>query len=104
MGEGAEAFEITISDARLAKVLQAHTAGGLISAGKSLFSAGENIEGLIQAAKSVPAVGQAGGNFERIVDAGRIIGTDRATGAATSVYTVITDSANHLVTAFPGRP
>ena len=89
---------------RLTKVFQAHTAGGLLAAGKSLFTAGEDIEGLIQAADSVPAVAQAAGNFERVVDAGRAIGTDGATGLATSIYTVITDGADNMITAIPGTP
>jgi RHS repeat-associated protein len=104
VGEAEEAGGIIISAARLTKVLQAHTDGGLLSAGKSLFNAGEDVEALIQGARSTGAVAQAGGNFERVVDAGRIIGTDRTTGAATSIYTVITDSAGNMITAFPGRP
>ena len=53
--------------------------------------------------ESVPAVAQAGGNFERIVDARRVIGMTRE-GNPTTVYTVITNARNELVTAFPGRP
>lgn len=101
-GLGAGGIEVTA--ARLTKVLEAHTAGGVLSAGKSLFAAGENVESLIQAANSTSRVAQAGGNFERIVDAGRTIGVDRATGAATSIYTVITDSADRMITTFPGKP
>lgn len=47
---------------------------------------------------------QVGHNFERAVNAGRNIGLDRATGQPTSVYTVITNPADELVTMFPGRP
>ena len=72
--------------------------------GKSLFHAGEDIQGLIKTAESVAPVPQAGGNLERVVDAGRTIGTDRATGNATSTYTVITRPNGDLVTAFPGKP
>ena len=60
----------------------------------------------IEAAESTPRVAQSGryaGKFARIVDAGRIIGRDRA-GNVTSIYTVITDSDGNLVTAFPGNP
>lgn len=59
---------------------------------------------LINAADAVRPVAQRGGNFERVVDAGRTIGIDRATGQPTSIYTVITNSADQLVTAFPGLP
>ena len=95
---------IIIPEARLTKVLHAHTAGGLLSAGKSLFSAGEDVRALIQAAESAKTTVQAGGNIERIVDAGRVIGFDRSTGQITSIYTVITDRSGNLITAFPGRP
>ncbi len=86
-------------------MLAGHAAGGARAAGKSLFNGGEGeIVSLIREAGSIGRVSQAGGNFERVVDAGRIIGVDRATGAPTSVYTVITNAADQLVTAFPGRP
>ena len=78
--------------------------GGLQSAGKSLFGAGENVSALTRAAESVTPVLQRGGNFERIVNAGRVIGVDRVTGQATSKYTVITNAAGELVTMFPGKP
>jgi RHS repeat-associated protein len=90
-------FPIAISEARLTKVLEAHT--------KSLFSNQNEVKGLIEAAETVQPTKQAfGQNLQRIVDAGRIIGSDRATGAPTSIYTVITDKSGALVTAFPGRP
>ena len=96
---------IIISEGRLTKILEAHTAGGVLSAGKSLFNASEDVTSLVRAAESTAPVAQAGGRFERVVDAGRIIGTDRDTGyAPTSIYTVITDSSDQLITAFPGRP
>jgi hypothetical protein len=61
--------------------------------------------GLVAGAEGVQAVKQAvGRNFERVVDAGRAIGVDRATGQATSIYTVITNIRNELVTMFPGIP
>jgi hypothetical protein len=49
-----------------------------------------------------PAVGKHG-NLVRVVNAGRIIGTDRVTGQPTSVYTVVTDRVGNLITLFPGR-
>jgi RHS repeat-associated protein len=107
IGPGGDAEKgITILEGRLTKVLEAHTAGGLLSTGKSLFDNPEEVAGLIKAAESSPPVAQSGrfaGKFERIIDAGRIVGRDRA-GNPTSVYTVITDSGGNLVTAFPGAP
>lgn len=70
--------------------------------GKSLFNAGEDIRGLLQAGENVNPVQQLGGNFQRVIDAGREIGIDRLTGTATQVYTVITNAAGYVVTAFPG--
>jgi len=71
---------------------------------KSFFLPGENPEILIDAARRVPAVLQEGGNYERIVHAGRIIGVDRNRREATSIYTLITDVKNRVITLFPGRP
>lgn len=88
----------------LEHVTDRHTTGGAQSAGKSVFSQGEDISKLVEAAEGVAPKPQSGGNFERIVDAGRPIGIDRATNQATSTYTVITTPAGDLVTAFPGVP
>jgi hypothetical protein len=88
----------------LQHVLDRHVPGGPLSAGKSLFGAGEDLSALICKAEGLAPVPQAGGNFARIVNAGRIIGIDRATGQPTSIYTVITNAAGDLITAFPGVP
>ena len=86
-------------------MLARHVAGGAQSAGKSLFSgSAKDVQGLIRAAEGVAPTLQKGGNFQRFVDAGRAIGVDRATGAPTSVYTVISNKAGELITAFPGIP
>jgi len=87
-----------------AHIAKRHLPEGAKSAGRSTFGQGENIPDLVRRAESVPPVPHPNGNFERIVDAGRTIGTDRNTGQPTSTYTVITDAAGDLVTAFPGRP
>jgi hypothetical protein len=84
--------------------LERHAVGGALTAGKSIFGQGQDIRKLIRLAESLFPVQQAGGNFERIVDAARAIGIDRATGRLTSIYTVITDAAGNLITAFPGVP
>jgi len=88
----------------LTHVRERHFPSGARSAGKSLFYAGEDVTKLAAAGERVVAVRQAGGNFVRIVDAGRMIGIDRVTGQATSIYTIITDAAGNLITMFPGRP
>jgi hypothetical protein len=98
------AKSIGMTERGLAHALERHTVSGALNAGKSVFHAGEDVAGLVRAANGVQRVGQAGGNFERIIDAGRTIGIDRATGRPTSIYTVITSAADDLITAFPGRP
>lgn len=102
--EGAEAA-IKITDEALEHVVDSHTVEGIANAGKSIFVKGENLVGLIRRGESAPAVKQAfGRNYQRIVNAGRHIGVDRATGQATSIYTIITNAANELRTMFPGTP
>jgi hypothetical protein len=71
---------------------------------KSIFNAGEDVRGLIKAAEGVTPTRMPGGDFVRVVDAGRTIGIDRATGAPTSTYTVFTKANGDLVNAHPGRP
>jgi len=96
---------ITITAKGLSHVLATHIIGGAeVTAGKSIFAAGTNIPELVKAAESVAPVAQAGrGTFVRVVDAGRVVGTTFE-GVATSTYTVITNAANELITAFPGLP
>jgi hypothetical protein len=102
---GGEGTAIELAEDGMAHVLEGHTAGGALSAGKSIFHAAEEVPGLIRAAEGTVPVKQAvGRNFQRIVNAGREIGIDRATGKPTSTYTVITNAANKLITSFPGVP
>jgi hypothetical protein len=102
---GYTASKINISEEGLNKVFQTHLADGPLSAGKSLFNDNVTITRLIADADSVTPLVQSGsGNLQYIVDAGRVIGIDRATGQATSIYTVVTKSGGDLVTAVPGTP
>lgn len=95
-------IEITASG--LQHVIDRHTAGGSMNAGKSVVNSGESIQALIRNAELLAPVRQARGNCQRVFGAGRPIGTDRATGRQTSIYTVITTESGKLVTAFPGLP
>ncbi len=96
---------IGVTGKGLRHVINRHTIGGVESAGKSLFAAGEDILALVRESEGVAAVKQGfGRNFERIVNAGREIGVDRATGKPASIYTVITNIKDELITMFPGRP
>ena len=96
--------KITVTKRGLAHTVARHMPGGARTAGKSLFGAGESVSALAQAAESVTPVIQRGGNLARIMNAGRVIGVDRATGKATRIYTVITNAVGELVTMFPGTP
>ena len=101
---GGAGVPIRLTERALAHIAERHMVGGALTRGKSLFNAGEDIVGLVRGAESTAATAQAGGNLQRIVDAGRIIGIDRATGAGTSFYSVITTSGGNLITMFPGMP
>ncbi|MFO1464220.1 MAG: hypothetical protein U1F66_10630 [bacterium] len=59
---------------------------------------------LIKKSQSIAPVKQGGGNYERVVQARRLIGLDRRNAKPTSIYTVITNSKDELITAFPGKP
>jgi hypothetical protein len=104
-GKVVRSTPINISERGLNHVLERHTAGGAKSAGKSIFNGSEDVVSLIQEAERVSPVQQGTRKtFERVVDAGREIGVDRTSNSPTSIYTVITNEAGELVTAFPGLP
>lgn len=102
--EGETGEAITITEKGLAHIAARHLIGGAKTAGKSLFNAGTDVRALVKAAEGVAPTTNGVGNLERIVQAATTVGTDRATGQATSVYTVVTKPNGELVTAFPGRP
>lgn len=77
--------------------------GMYLSKSKFSLSAREVVD-MIKNSAQVPKVLQRGGNYERIVDAGRIVGVDANTGKATSIFTIITNKAGDLITSFPGLP
>jgi len=95
---------IQITSSSWRHIVDRHTVGGSMNAGKSTFSQGEDISGLIKGAELLAPAKQARGNMQRVFDAGRTIGIDRSTGKQTSVYSVITTESGKLVTAFPGLP
>ena len=96
---------INVFNRYLGHVVNRHTILGTETAGKSIFGATENVVTLIKGAEGTAPMGvQWNGNLVFVVDAGRIIGTEGATGAPTAIYTVITDGARNFVTAFPGLP
>jgi hypothetical protein len=96
--------KIEIDEEAFGHVRDRHTPGGIDSAGKGVFSGGEDLESLIRQAENVPGEVQRNGNVQRIVNAGREIGIDKDSRLPTRMYTVITDANNRLVTMFPGLP
>jgi RHS repeat-associated protein len=95
---------INISQQRAVHVIEGHRADGVYNTGKSVFNSGEKVFQLIRQGTQHPITQQAGGNFQRVFDAGRNIGTYNATGGQTTTMTIITDKAGNLITAFPGPP
>jgi hypothetical protein len=95
---------IELNDSALRHILDRHTSGGTMTAGKSVFNSNENLVALIRNAQLLAPVPQSAGNCQRVFEAGRAIGIDRATGKPTSTYSVITTQSGKLVTAFPGLP
>jgi hypothetical protein len=87
----------------LGHVIERHTVGGALSAGKSVFNTGEDFYALATNAAQAQATA-SGRNFVRVVDAGRPIGIDRLTSQQTSIYTVVTNRSGNVVTMHPGRP
>jgi RHS repeat-associated protein len=97
---------ITADSRALTHVLDRHFEGGRLAdlSRKSIFSSGEDLPSLLREAEGTERVQQEGGNFVRTVFAGRAVGAERKTGQMTMFYSVITDTDNSLVTAFPGFP
>ena len=64
----------------------------------------EDVTALINGAQSYQRNEQPNGNFNRVINAGHVVGVDATTGKPTSVYTVVTTPSGELVTAHPGMP
>jgi RHS repeat-associated protein len=95
--------EINLTSKGMSHVMARHAMCGAETAGKSVFFAETDIAALIQRASAASPTIQANGRLAYTMNAGRAIGIARGAGA-TSQYTVITDAAGNLITAFPGAP
>jgi RHS repeat-associated protein len=94
---------INVTEDGFIHVMQRHYPRSGMFLGKSKFTISvREIVDMIKNSAQVPKVLQRGGNFQRVVDAGRIIGVDAITGEATSKFTIITNKAGDLITSFPG--
>ncbi|MFJ1458192.1 hypothetical protein [Nocardia sp. N2S4-5] len=82
-----------------------HFAGGAqVDESKGLFEAGENLDALVEASDSAPAMGpNKDGHYERTIDAGRIVGTTSASqgGRVTSRYIVVQDRWGSVRSMYP---
>ncbi|HEX9865258.1 MAG TPA: hypothetical protein VGC03_09865 [Acidimicrobiia bacterium] len=75
---------------RLQHIQDRHLRGGALwDEGTSYFNNADEIEALVTDAADWTPIIQSNGNLATIVDAGRPIGWDAATGAKTNLYTVI---------------
>jgi len=97
--------EITITEEGFMHVMQRHypRSGMFLNKSKFTLSARE-IVNLIKNSAQAPKLLQRGGNYVRIVNAGRIVGIDATTGHSTMMFSIITNKEGKLVTAFPGLP
>ncbi len=109
IGNGGRNMVVKITVKSLTHVVENHSANQLAKwvGRKSYFYAEENISALIRESDAWVERASTYGKelrYERIVDAGRIIGWDVKTGLPTTVYTVVRNAAGELVTAHPGLP
>ncbi|MBF6171441.1 hypothetical protein [Nocardia blacklockiae] len=86
-------------------VKEKHVEGGEnVTPGKSTFRKGENLDNLVDGARGVEARGPNDyGNYEREVDAGRVIGkrSPDSGGQPTTRYKVITDRWGTVINMYP---
>lgn len=80
-----------------------HFRTGSRTAGKSLFKDGEDLDALVALAAGAPARRERNGRDKRVVDCGRVIGSDGRTGKPVRTLVVIAEPDGEVVTAYPGR-
>ncbi|MGE9311591.1 hypothetical protein ACLOAU_08095 [Niabella sp. CJ426] len=92
-----------LSASVLAHILERHYAPMARHPGAGKFTIGvERIVSIIKEAfAATPKPVQQSCNYQRVWDAGSIVGYD-VCGSATQVVTVIADAAGRIITAFPG--
>ena len=96
---------INVTEEGFLHVIQRHYPRAGMFLFKSKFTLGaREIVAMIKKSAQVPKYLQRGGNYERIIDAGKNVGIDAMTGKSTNFFTVITNKAGDLITAFPGMP
>lgn len=90
---------------RLQHIQDRHLRGGAQwDNNTSYFNNADELESLVTDAADWTPIIQSNGNLATVVDAGRPIGWDAATGAQTNLYTVIIKPGEGVWTAHPGLP
>lgn len=94
---------INVTEEGFTHVMKRHYLEGFFPK-KSKFTMGvREIVGLIKNSAQVPKrILTNSGNFERVIDAGRVVGIDGFTQQPTTMMTIITNAAGDLQSAFPG--
>jgi len=97
---------ITTTANSLQHIVDTHIEGGPFAnpAEKGIFAPGESPAGLVSEAESTAPYGLSKSAQARTVFAGRLVGFERSTGQGTMLYTVVTNMADRLLTAYPGVP
>jgi len=98
-----QAGKLILTEKRLIHIRERHFTGGGFK-NKSVFLDEIDIFELVRKAEKISPNLQRGGNFEWIVNAGKVIGVDRSTKLPTTQYTIISHSSGEVITLFPGKP
>ena len=97
---------ITTTSDSLQHVADTHFEGGKFAdpAEKGIFAAGESTVSLVSEAEATVPYALGSSVQARTVFAGRLVGFEQGTGQGTMLYTVVTNTADRLLTACPGVP
>lgn len=95
-----------LSANRYQHIVNRHTLdGSKFTAGRtSYFNRNVDVKSLIENASEQPGKLNGSGFYERVINADKNIGVDRATGRQTTTYTVISDKKGNVITSHPGQP
>jgi hypothetical protein len=84
-------------------IKERHFPGGRQTRGKSVFLEGTDLDALLLKAESALPQRQKNGRDKRVVDFGKVVGTDGRTGRPVKTYVVISEPDGLVITAYPGN-
>jgi DMSO/TMAO reductase YedYZ molybdopterin-dependent catalytic subunit len=84
-------------------IKERHFPGGRQTRGKSVFVEGTDLDALLLKAEAAPPQRQKNGRDKRVVDHGKVVGTDGRTGRPVRTYVVISEPDGLVITAYPGN-